>query len=134
MNWKFCFCFRGILSKESCVFEAMFCRDFAESNQAGISIKLASKSAILALFHYLYGCRNCHLLQHLDVGTLVELVSLSDKFLVSDFNRTISGRIVRQCLVSDQVVEIYEKSLQNSYPVLGIDESLNICTTRLTFY
>lgn len=96
--------FRAILSNESCVFEAMFSGDFAESNQSGISIKLTSKPAIVALFHYLYGCRNCILLRHLDVNTLVELVSLSDKFLVSDFNRTISGRIVRQCLVTDQVL------------------------------
>ena len=123
------FYFRAILSRESCVFEAMFFRDFAESNQSSISIKQASKPATVALFHYLYGCRHCTLLQELDINTLVELVSLSDKFLVSDFNRTISGRVVRQCLVADQVVGIYEKSLQSNYPVLGIDENLNICTT-----
>ena len=118
------------MSKESCFFEAMFNRDFAESNQSGISIKLASKSAVLALFHHLYGCQNCHFLRHLDIDALVELVSLSDKFLLPDFNRIISGRVVRQCLVSDQVVRIYEKSLQNSYPVLDIEENLNICTMR----
>jgi len=71
--------FRAILSNESCVFEAMFSGDFAESNQSGISIKLTSKPAIVALFHYLYGCRNCILLRHLDVNTLVELVSLLAK-------------------------------------------------------
>ena len=118
---------RDVLSKSSSVFDAMLNRDFAESTKPEILIKMASKSAVLALFHHLYGCRNCDFLENLDVDTLIELVSLSDKFLLPDLNRVISSRVVRQCLETRHVVRVYEKSLEKCYPVLGIDENLSVC-------
>ena len=59
---------------------------------------------------------------------LLELTSLTDKYLLTEFNESVSHEIVRRCSQVDQVVEIYGESLMKEYLVRGVDEKqLNVC-------
>jgi hypothetical protein len=118
-----------VMAQASGVFEAMLAGKFAESNQTLIKLPLTGYSALTCLVHYLYGCRWCSAISGMKVGVLLELASLTDKYLLTDFNQSVSYEIVRRCLAIDQVVEIYEASLQKEYPVRGTDEKLNVCAT-----
>ena len=63
------------------------------------------------------------------VKVLLELTSLSDKYLLNDFSQSVSYEIVKRCVRVDQVVEIYEASLQKEYRLSSVDENLNVCAT-----
>lgn len=116
---------RHVLTEASGVFEAMLAGQFAESNQSEVQLPMTSYFALTCLIHHLYGCRWCPTIYGMPVKILLELAALTDKYLLTEFNRSISYEIVRRCMKVDQVVEIYEASLQNEYPVM--DESLNVC-------
>lgn len=103
---------KDLISKASPVFEAMLGGSFVESGQNTVKISKTSAKALELLVHYLYGCRFCPAFEELPVGALMELASLADKYLLDEFNKRIGHEIVRRCLKEDQVVEIYEKSLQ----------------------
>lgn len=108
---------RGRVCASSEVFAVMLDGSFAEAQKNSVSLPKTSKDALLALVHYLYGCRRCPGLSDLRVTVLLELVSLSDKYLLKELNRQVWQEIVERCLDPDQVVCIYEHILQGEYPV-----------------
>ena len=120
---------RDKLCNASSVFEAMLSGQFAESSQNEIQLPMTGFSAIVCLIHHLYGCQWCPVISNMSVQVLLELTSLTDKYLLVDFNRVVSAEIVRRCQKPDQVVQIYEASLQNEYPVGGTKDNLNVCAT-----
>lgn len=120
---------RELLADTSEVFGGMFGGKFAESSQSQVNLPVTGHHALLCLVHYLYGCRWCTTILGMDAKVLLELASLTDKYLLTDFNQSVSHEIVRRCLATDEVVNIYEESLQKEYPVRGTDESLNVCAT-----
>ena len=108
----------------------MLAGQFVESNQSEVKIQLTGFQALTCLVHYLYGCRWCDHINEMPPKVLLELVSLTDKYLLTDFNESVSHEIVRRCSRVDQVVEIYEASLHQEYPVKGIpDNNLNFAAT-----
>ena len=69
---------------------------FAESEQSEVRIPMTSHGALSMLVHYLYGCRWCSSFDDLPVKTLLELVGLSDQYLLNDFNQSVSHEIVHR--------------------------------------
>ena len=60
---------------------------------------------------------------------LLELTSLTDKYLLPDFNQSVSHETIKRCMKVDQVVDIYEASLEKEYHVQGTNDNLNVCAT-----
>lgn len=118
---------KNIMCESSGVFGAMLSGQFAESSQKQVKLQETGFEALKCLVHYLYGCRWCSSISNMPPKVLLELTSLTDKYLLSDFNQSVSCEIVKRCMKLDQVVDIYEASLQHEYLVKGTNESLNVC-------
>ena len=97
-----------------------------------VKIQFTGFQALTSTIHYLYGCRWCDYFKDLSPKVLLELVILTDKYLLTDFNESISHEIVRSCSKVDQVVEIYEASLHKEYPVRGIQDN-NLSLSAISF-
>lgn len=118
---------KDILTESSGVFQAMLAGQFVESSQSQVKIQQTGHNALTCLIHYLYGCKNCPVISKMTALTLLELASLTDKYLLLDLNQSVSIEIVKRCMRFDQVVDIYEASLIKEYPVRGTGENLNVC-------
>ncbi len=105
---------RSLLSSASGVFGAMFGGSFAESSRRRVPLPGAGGrgGAALLLLHHLYGCRRCPRWEAAAPGPLLELVTLSDRFLLPELNRAAAREVVRRCLKVEQVVGVYERSLR----------------------
>ena len=112
---------RCVLTSASSVFAAMLAGGFSESGFTEVALPLTSKPALDCLLHHLYGCpAPCPTFRHLPIPTLLELVSLSDKFLLADLNLAITSCIVRRCIgAGADLPLIYRLALQRDYPVPG---------------
>ena len=108
---------KDILCDSCPVFAAMFSGSFSESGQSSIPLPQTTSPALSCLLHYLYNCRLCPQFSNLSIPTLLELVSLSDKYLLSDLNMTVSHCIIRRCVSGPDLVELYRLALQKKYPV-----------------
>ena len=120
---------KQILTDASGFFEAMLLGQFVESNQREVKIPMTGFQALTCLVHYLYGCRWCSSMQKVEPKVLLELTSLTDQYLLSDFNQSVSLEILKRCSKVSDVVEIYEASLVEEYPLKGTDSNLNACAT-----
>jgi len=124
---------KEVLSSACPVFAAMFSGSFSESGQSSIPIPHTSFSAISCLIHYLYSCLLCKHYSDLSIPTLLELVSLSDQYLLPDLNQAVSHCIIKRFVSGPHLVELYRLALQKKYPVQcgGITATLaqaTLCT------
>jgi len=124
---------KEILSSACPVFAAMFSGSFSESGQSSIPIPHTSFSAVSCLIHYLYSCLLCKHYSDLSIPTLLELVSLSDQYLLPDLNQAVSHCIIKRFVSGPHLVELYRLALQKKYPVQcgGITATLaqaTLCT------
>ena len=112
---------RSVLTNASPVFAAMLAGGFSESGFTEVPLPLTSLPALNCLLHHLYGCpAPCLQFRQLPIPTLLELVSLSDKFLLADLNLAITSCIVRRCLgAGADLPLVYRLALQRDYPVPG---------------
>ena len=112
---------RSVLTNASPVFAAMLAGGFSESGFTEVPLPLTSLPALNCLLHHLYGCpAPCPNFRQLPIPTLLELVSLSDKFLLADLNLAITSCIVRRCLgAGTDLPLVYRLALQRDYPVPG---------------
>ena len=114
---------KDVIVAASNVFEAMLLGQFSEASQNEVSLPKTSASAMLRIVHYLYGCRRwagkdgcCRYSPGLvgtsikftipssivsqyedDLEMLLDLVPMSDKYLLTDLNVFASRMIVMQC-------------------------------------
>ena len=122
---------RARLASGGCdVFEAMLGGGFAESTQSTVRMPETRRSVLRLLCHYLYGCRWCPAFAGVDMDALLELVLAADKYLLPEFNASASQEVVQRFLRCEEVVAIYEKSLQRPYPVSGVEETLSRCAVN----
>jgi hypothetical protein len=114
---------RALLTAASSVFGAMLAGGFSESGRAEVALPQTSLPAITCLVHHLYGCpAPCPAFRTLPLPALLEVVSLSDKFLLSDLNLGVTSCIVRRCLATEgpgELAQVYRLALQKDYPVQG---------------
>jgi hypothetical protein len=108
---------KEILCNSCPVFAAMFSGSFSESGQSSIPLPHTSSPALSCLLHYLYTCNLCKQFSSLAVTTLLELVSLSDKYLLPDLNLAVSHCIIRRFVSGPDLVDLYRLALQKKYPV-----------------
>ena len=113
---------KQVISRSCPVFSAMLSGSFTEAERETIRLPGTSGPALTSLTHFLYGCQPdlCPQLR-LTSGqpeTLLELVSLSDKYLLSQLNLSVCHSIIRHAASPSHVVRIYRAALQNNYPVL----------------
>jgi len=108
---------KEILCNSCPVFAAMFSGSFSESGQSSIPLPHTSSPALSCLLHYLYTCHLCQQFSSLAVTTLLELVSLSDKYLLPDLNLAVSHCIIRRFVSGPDLVDLYRLALQKKYPV-----------------
>ena len=114
---------KEVIVAASNVFEAMLLGRFSEAGQNEVFLPKTSASAMLRIVHYLYGCRRwagkdgcCRYSPGLvgtsvnftmpsnivsqyedDLKMLLDLVPMSDKYLLTDLNVFVSRMIVMQC-------------------------------------
>jgi len=108
---------KEILCNSCPVFAAMFSGSFSEAGQSSIPLPHTSSPALSCLLHYLYTCHLCQQFSSLAVTTLLELVSLSDKYLLPDLNLAVSHCIIRRFVSGPDLVDLYRLALQKKYPV-----------------
>jgi len=119
---------RALLSSSSSVFAAMLEGGFVEASKTRIMMPLTSNCALQCIIHHLYGCSWCPVFQSLSAPDLLELLSLSDKFLLQELNIRISHQIIRGCLRGTFLEQVYRSSLQKEYTVRCAESSLSGCT------
>ena len=74
---------RSVLAEQSGVFEAMLSGNWSESSLSEVRIKCTGFQALQCLVHYLYGCQWCPTMKNAEPQVLLELTSLTDKYLLS---------------------------------------------------
>ena len=74
---------RCVLTEKSGVFEAMLSRNWSEANLSEVHIKCTGFQALQCLVHHLYGCQWCPTMKNAQPQVLLELTSLTDKYLLS---------------------------------------------------
>ena len=111
---------RQIISDACPVFAAMFSGSFTESERSTICLPHTTGRALTCLLHFLYGCQPgcCPQWRDLAGDTLLELVSLSDKYLLSDLHLSVCHSIIRHSASPSHLTNIYRAALQNNSPVL----------------
>lgn len=89
---------RKRLSDSSGVFGAMFGGSFAESGMGRVPLPGAGSADVVRLLvHHLYGCRWCGVFEKVeDVGNLLDLLALSDRFLLPELNKAVAKEIVNR--------------------------------------
>jgi len=124
---------KEILSTSCPVFAAMFSGSFSESGQSSIPMPHISYSALSCLIHYLYSCLLCKHYSDLSIPVLLELVSLSDQYLLPDLNQAVCHSIIKRFVSGPHLVDLYRLALQKKYPITcgGIPSNLaqaTLCT------
>ena len=95
----------------------MLSGQFLESNQTEVQLQMTGSAALTCLVHYLYDCHWCSTISGMPVQVLLELSILTDKYLLSDFNKKVSSEIIRRLKSVEEVVTVYEASLLKEYPI-----------------
>ena len=137
---------KEVIVEANNVFEAMLVGRFSEANQTEVLLPKTSASAMLRIVHYLYGCRRwagkdgcCRYSPGLigtstefvqpanviaqyedDLEMLLELVPLSDKYLLTDLSIFVNRMIVSQCTQSPEtkMQTAYRRSLNIFCPTI----------------
>ena len=136
---------KDVIVAASNVFEAMLVGRFSEANQTEVCLPKTSASAMLRIVHYLYGCRRwagkdgccryspgligssnfvepAKILSHYedDLEMLLDLVPLSDKYLLTDLSLLVNRMIVTQCTQNPEpkMQIAYRRSLNISCPTI----------------
>ena len=134
---------KDVIVASNNVFEAMLVGRFSEANQTEVCLPKTSASAMLRIVHYLYGCRRwagkdgcCRYSPGLlgssnfvepsniisqyedDLEMLLDLVPLSDKYLLTDLSLLVNRMIVTQCTQNPEpkMQIAYRRSLNISCP------------------
>ena len=119
---------RRVLAGANNVFGAMLDGQFSESSGKEIRLPGANSGSVRLLVHHLYGCKNCTVLNDTaDIDAWLDLVPLTDKYLLTDFNREICRKIMHICMQNvGKIIHAYKKSLTIVCPTRGQEEALNI--------
>jgi len=131
---------RRVLSEANSVFGAMLEGNFFESTADEVEFSCANSKSVVLLIHHLYGCRGCKALSDTsDLDAWLELIPMTDKYLVEDFNRDIFRtfmRILTGAAGSEgetgKVIDAYQKSLNIVCPTTG-QEAESLSTSIVTF-
>ena len=92
---------------------------FTEADQTRVPIPHTSSRALNCLIHFLYTCSpdTCPQYDDLAADTLLELVQLSDQYLLTDLNLSVCHTIIRHSASTQFLTPIYRSAVQSSYPV-----------------
>ena len=112
-------CNRSVICQASHVFAAMLTGTFTEADQTRVPIPHTSSRALNCLIHFLYTCSpdTCPQYDDLPADTLLELVQLSDQYLLTDLNLSVCHTIIRHSASTQFLTPIYRSAVQSSYPV-----------------
>ena len=110
---------RPVMSVASLMFAAMLTGSFTESDQEHALVAHTYVAALKCLVHYLYGCQpdTCPHYEQLTADMLLELVTLSDKYLLTEVNLSACHAILRHCGNPRYLPQIYRAAVQCNYPV-----------------
>jgi len=118
---------RDLVSTASPVFQAMLEGGFKEASRSRVEIPLTSRAALNCIIHNLYSCSWCAEFEELSVTETLELLALSDKFLLQELNVRVSHQIIKGCMQEAFLLSIYRNSLQKEMPVRCVESSLSKC-------
>jgi len=112
-------CNKSIICSKSHVFAAMLTGSFNESDKTRVSLPHASSGALKCLVHFLYSCdpESCPEFVGLEAKILLELVSLSDQYLLTDLNLYACHTCIKHAGSIKYLNQIYRAALQSNYPV-----------------
>jgi len=128
-------CNKEVLCVASHVFSAMLSGSFNESEQTRVPLRHISAQAITCLVHYLYTCDpdTCPEFTNLSADTLLELVTLSDKYLLTELNLSTCHAIIRHAGSPRHLSQIYKSALQTNYPVNCAGRSGTLSTSVVNY-
>ena len=128
---------KEVISDSCPVFSAMLTGSFTEAERETIRLPGTSGPALSCLLHFLYGCQPdlCPQFRRSSgqPDTLLELVSLSDKYLLSQLNLSVCHSIIRHSGSPQHVTQIYRAALQNNYPVLCAGREASLALSIVSF-
>ena len=128
---------KQVISSSCPVFSAMLSGSFTEAERETIRLPGTSGPALTSLLHFLYGCQPglCPQLRQSsgEPETLLELVSLSDKYLLSSLNLSVCHDIIRHSASPGITVRIYRAALQHNYPVLCAGREASLALSIVSF-
>ena len=128
---------KQIISDSCPVFSAMLTGSFTEAERETIRLPGTSGPALTCLLHFLYGCQpeRCPQFRRssAEPETLLELVSLSDKYLLTELNLSVSHSIIRHSASPRHATQIYRAALQNNYPVLCAGREAALALSIVSF-
>ena len=112
-------CNKSVLCEASNVFAAMLTGSFQESEKTRVSLPHTSARALTCLVHFLYSCdpETCPEYEDLAADTLLELVALSDKYLLPELNLHTCHTCIKHAGSVKYVCQIYREALQSNFPV-----------------
>lgn len=110
--------------------QVMLTCSFTESDQTRVPLPHTSSRALTCLIHFLYKCNpdTCPEFDSLTTETLLELVKLSDKYLLTDLNLSCCHKIIRHSATPQYLVQIYSSAIQSNYPVNCAGRCVVICS------
>ena len=126
---------KEVISDSCPVFSAMLTGSFTEAERETIRLPGTSGPALSCLLHFLYGCLPgcCPQWRDLAGDTLLELVSLSDKYLLSELHLSVCHSIIRHSASPRHATQIYRAALQNNYPVLCAGREASLALSIVSF-
>ncbi|XP_076339015.1 uncharacterized protein LOC143240459 [Tachypleus tridentatus] len=103
---------REILSRNSDYFSALLQGSFLESTKNTLFLPDVPSDALILVFHYLYNC-DCPALKKGSLGTMLDTLTLCDRFLLGDLQRQLAEAIL-QHLTPEETCDIYYHSKQHN--------------------
>jgi len=128
-------CNKLIICSKSHVFAAMLTGSFNESDKTRVSIPHTSSTALRCLIHFLYTCEpeSCPEFSDLTADILLELVSLSDQFLLTELNLYACHTCIKHAGSLKYLSQIYRAALQSNYPVNCAGRSGSLSNSVVSF-
>lgn len=126
---------REKVCENSDYFDALLEGHFQESSSELVVFPHISAENLSAIFHFLHGCGNgntCPYITRIPFSVLLELLSDSEKFLLTNIKTFVEDRLCH-CLLPSQISKIYNQSKLHNSPALAkraLNEALRTVSSQ----
>lgn len=126
---------REKVCENSDYFQALLQGHFQESSSELVVLPHISAENLSAIFHFLHGCGNgntCPYITRIPFSVLLELLSDSEKFLLTNIKTIVEDRLCH-CLLPSQISKIYKQSKMHNSPALAkraLNEALRTVSSQ----
>lgn len=102
---------RESLAEKNEVLRGMLLGSFSEGSSPSVELPWCSKKSVEMLIHFLHGCRHCSLMECGRMEAYVELVLMSQMYLVEGLQGYAEARMIASISEWEDVIHIYESGV-----------------------